>query len=456
MPYYREILLSAWPSHMVFEVGAPPPKTDATLLQSLRKADMGCWVANPKTARRNQALKTRERDHAKNASLAAPKFLSEKAREAAVTPQENRRMSEALEAMADAMLDGTTKKEVPVMYRNVEIKYSKFGVDDFDFEYVRRLQVYTALLTDRNACRYYNRTKFSGLETHIANSYANPLLQLYRFIPSLRNAALVHTASACLYEHCLLCELGFFVDMLEKADGRNCQATNFLKTFSSLPTAASLNLLEEHSPSTPLSSMIQAVNRFLLDKFSSDFSLMQPHNHAFQQLLSTKVMATIRCGHCTHEQMRAEDPFVHELVYPMKNMMRTSPRLSRPTFSQILKQSVERQDQTRGWCPKCRRYQQLSSRKQIQTVPAVLMINTTIMGSEARHLWSQPGWLPHEIGVIVQQGQFFCYEGQDLELHIQRGVYNVQVYQLVGAVADVNSGENQKPHLVSLIDGKSG
>ena len=25
------------------------------------------------------------------------------------------------------------KSEVPVMYRNVEIKYSKFGVDDFDF-----------------------------------------------------------------------------------------------------------------------------------------------------------------------------------------------------------------------------------------------------------------------------------------------------------------------------------
>jgi len=81
--------------------------------------------------------------------------------------------------------------------------------------------------------RYYNKTKFSGLETHIANSYANPLLQLYRFIPLIRNLSLNHAATSCLFENCLLCEMGFLIDMLEKAEGQNCQATNFLKTFSS-------------------------------------------------------------------------------------------------------------------------------------------------------------------------------------------------------------------------------
>ena len=82
--------------------------------------------------------------------------------------------------------------------------------------------------------RYYNKTKYSGLETHIANSYANPLLQLYKFTPMLRNLALHHTASSCLFETCLLCEMGFLFDMLEKASGQNCQATNLLKTFSGL------------------------------------------------------------------------------------------------------------------------------------------------------------------------------------------------------------------------------
>jgi PAB-dependent poly(A)-specific ribonuclease subunit 2 len=85
--------------------------------------------------------------------------------------------------------------------------------------------------------RYYNKTKYSGLETHIANSYANPLLQLYRFTPIMRNLALAHTATtSCMYQSCLLCELGFLVDMLEKASGQNCQATNFLKNFSSQST----------------------------------------------------------------------------------------------------------------------------------------------------------------------------------------------------------------------------
>lgn len=80
--------------------------------------------------------------------------------------------------------------------------------------------------------RYFNKTKFSGLETHIANSYANPLLQLYRFIPVVRNLALRHTATSCLSDGCLLCELGFLADMLEKAAGQNCQASNFLKALS--------------------------------------------------------------------------------------------------------------------------------------------------------------------------------------------------------------------------------
>jgi PAB-dependent poly(A)-specific ribonuclease subunit 2 len=80
-------------------------------------------------------------------------------------------------------------------------------------------------------------------------------------------------------------------------------------------------------------------------------------------------------------------------------------------------------------------------------------IPTGPASSEARQLWATPDWLPQEIGIIVEQGQFFCYEGQDLQLHLQRAVYPITVYELVGVVADVISGENQKPHLVSLVNG---
>ena len=432
MPYYREVLLSAWPTAMIFEVGAPPPKIDPAMLANLKRADMGGFASNPRKTRRNQAEDTRRVSRAAD-SLAAPKFLSEKARDSH-SQESERRMSDAIEALQDMVVDGATKKDVPVMYRNVEIKYSKFGVDDFDFE-------------------FYNKTKFSGLETHIVNSYANPLLQLYRFVPLIRNLALHHTATSCLFENCLLCELGFLIDMLEKATGQNCQATNFLKTFSCQSTASSLGLLEEHSPNSPLTAMIQAANRYLLDKLSQDFRQMSPQASHLEQVLSTLSVASIRCAHCMHEDRRGERALVHELLYPPKQSGKNTMRgAHRPTFSQILKASVERHETTRGWCNRCKRYQQLSTRKTIQAVPPVIMVNASLQNSESRHMWASPNWLPQEIGIILDQGQFYCYEGNDLRLHKERRVFHILEYELVGLVADINSGENQKPHLVSMID----
>ncbi|KAF1982126.1 PAB-dependent poly(A)-specific ribonuclease subunit PAN2 [Aulographum hederae CBS 113979] len=435
MPYYRETLLSAWPSHMVYEVGAPAAKIDPALLASLKRSELGGFAPNPRKTLRNQVANTRVEGRGQQ-SLVPPKFLSEKARE--MSQDSERRMSDAIDAFGDMVLDGATKKDVPVMYRNVEIKYSKFGVDDFDFE-------------------YYNKTTFSGLETHITNSYANPLLQLYRFIPLVRNLSLQHAATSCLFENCLMCEMGFLVDMLEKAGGGNCQATNFLRTFSCLSSASSLGLLEEHTPNTPLTVMIQSLNRFLLDKLATDFRQMSgpsPEQSHMDYAITTVAMTTIRCAHCLMEIKRPGTNFVHDLVYPPKPN-RNNMRSHRVTFSQVLKASVERQEQTRGWCDRCKRYQLLNTRKSIERVPDVLMINAAVHSPEAKQLWSMPNWLPAEIGIIVDKGQFFCYEGQDLKLHIQRGVYNIQVYELVGVVADINSGENQKPHLVSVIDGKS-
>lgn len=268
----------------------------------------------------------------------------------------------------------------------------------------------------------------------------------------MRNLALQHTATACLTDHCILCELGFLIDMLEKAEGRNCQATNFLRCFSKLHNAASLSILEEVSSKTSLVARIQTANRFLMETFAADFRRLQiaPQNRVMDQLMATNATATIRCAVCNQEQVRPENPYVHELVYPTKNLQ-TPSRMSRPTFSQLLKQSVERQD-VRGWCSRCNRYQALSSRKHINSVAAVLNVNTAIGETEHKQLWCHPGWLPQEIGVIVQQGQLFCYEGNDLDLHIQRGVYKVQVYELIGVVAEIRSSESQQPHLVSMVN----
>jgi hypothetical protein len=82
--------------------------------------------------------------------------------------------------------------------------------------------------------RFFNKTDYSGLETHILNSYTNALLQVLHYSTPVRRLAKSHITTNCLREHCLLCELGFVVRMLEDACGTNCQASNFCKTLGVL------------------------------------------------------------------------------------------------------------------------------------------------------------------------------------------------------------------------------
>jgi PAB-dependent poly(A)-specific ribonuclease subunit 2 len=135
MPYYREQLLSAWPSHMIFEVGAPPTNVETQLAVQLASPmkpwEHGSHGRSAKPLLRNHIENTRTSEKA-STSLQAPKFLSEKARESANDTNVERRISDVADAIGATELL-SLKAEVPVMYRNVEIKYSKFGVDDFDF-----------------------------------------------------------------------------------------------------------------------------------------------------------------------------------------------------------------------------------------------------------------------------------------------------------------------------------
>ena len=116
--------------------------------------------------------------------------------------------------------------EIPRVYRRVEIEYSKFGVEDFDFGYAQRGLLFSGADTQRS---FYNKTSYSGLETHILNSYTNSVVQAVHYVYPIRRLAKSHITLDCPREHCLLCEFGFVVRMLEDAKGINCQASNFCK-----------------------------------------------------------------------------------------------------------------------------------------------------------------------------------------------------------------------------------
>jgi len=131
MPFYRDILFSALPDNIISDVGAPPVQLDPAFLATLKPTDWGFMGRNTRGLRRNQFEDTRALGKAAGA-LHPPKFLSEKARESAMSSG----LSAAAEVKAeqpDELGMESLKLEAPAMYRNLEIKYSKFGVDDFDF-----------------------------------------------------------------------------------------------------------------------------------------------------------------------------------------------------------------------------------------------------------------------------------------------------------------------------------
>ena len=434
MPYYSEPLLSAWPSHMVFEVGASPAPIEPSLLFHMQAAELGHYAPNlnPRKLRRYQVEDTRI-GHVPT-SIAAPKFLSEKAKDAPSIGNGSK-LADAAETLAGVSLNGRaqTDEERMLKYSNVEIKYSRFGVEDFDF-------------------RYYNKTPFSGLETHIANSFINSLLQLYRFVPLIRNVAIQHAATSCVVGNCMLCEFGFLFDMLEKANGQNCQATNLLRAFGTSREAANLNLFESLSlaNNTPLSTTIQAVNRFFLKQIAHDYITMAANSDGIDEVVASKAFEAIRCMYCNNETTKPASTYVHDLVYPQLDPKHSMRYIK---FSSVLKATIEREAKNRGWCSRCRRYQQLAIRKTIQQLPFVLMINAALGHNSAmRALWETSGWLPSEIGLIVQDRNLYVFEGSDLALHVRNKSPGLMIYELVGFVAEIDTSERHQPHLVGMVN----
>lgn len=120
MPYYTSELLSAWPSHMLFEVGHPSPRVDEKTLKGMTRQDWylyGRW--NQPGRRRYQVDKVERTEE-------APRFRSQVEKERAMTAGDDQ--PEKVVGRFEGGEGG-----VPNYYKKVEIKYSRFGVEDFDF-----------------------------------------------------------------------------------------------------------------------------------------------------------------------------------------------------------------------------------------------------------------------------------------------------------------------------------
>lgn len=125
MPYYSSELLSTWPAHLVYDVGLPAPRIDEKTFKGMTRQDWylyGRWNSNGR--RRYQVDKVDRVEE-------APRFRSQVEKERVLAGAED---GEEMEKVVGRFEGG--EGGVPNYYKQVEIKYSKFGVEDFDFGYL--------------------------------------------------------------------------------------------------------------------------------------------------------------------------------------------------------------------------------------------------------------------------------------------------------------------------------
>ncbi|KAL5006813.1 hypothetical protein ScPMuIL_015619 [Solemya velum] len=331
---------------------------------------------------------------------------------------------------------------VPKRYRKVVLKYSKLGLEDFDF-------------------RHYNKTNFAGLETHIPNVYCNSMLQVLYFIEPLRTHLLSHS---CSKEFCLACELGFLFHMLDIRKGYTCQASNFLRAFRTLPEAAALGLLlteaDETSGKVNWPRLIQSWHRFLQQQLhaetcikipveekvveSSDLGTESPTNVSeatnadekvevskskkkkkkkpkkkeeseeekddekdtdtpepvpeepmklkeksiISDLYGLSMDVTLKCR-CGQETQRNVNTTLINMSYPDCSPQGPGKPPIKFTFADVVKHSFNLEQTTQAWCNVCDKYQPHFQSKILHNLPDVLALNTQLENVREIEFWKQ-------------------------------------------------------------------
>ncbi|EJD06087.1 uncharacterized protein FOMMEDRAFT_78690 [Fomitiporia mediterranea MF3/22] len=365
MPYYDSMLLSSWtpkflPPNLSYP---PPPKIPTQILSSMRMNDFVGYATLPKElqGRRNVVSTDTKKDKGR--------FRSVRPRSDQTEPETP--IEEGLE-------------EIPRPFREVSIQYSKFGVEDFDFA-------------------FYNKTEYSGLESHIVNSYTNSLVQTLHYCLPIRRLAESHILTSCNREHCFLCELGFAMRMLSDARGVNCQASNFCKTVGVLAQAFNqISYIDYGKPAHTYSDTIQGFHRFLLDQLSSEGNNF-PHNPLIipsentnpsmiaapvTQLLGLDTKTNIYCTSCKRKRQKEGMAHVTDMIFPRPSPGNNPPQAD---FASIIRESLLRSNVYKATCPLCKQFSSNESRKSVPSkdLPPVLALNTSIYeaGNSSHRLW---------------------------------------------------------------------
>uniref|UniRef100_A0A671U6I5 PAN2-PAN3 deadenylation complex catalytic subunit PAN2 n=1 Tax=Sparus aurata TaxID=8175 RepID=A0A671U6I5_SPAAU len=352
-----EQLLSDWPTALATPSPRRAPPADPEILRTMKTVGFIGYAANPRTRPRNQVpykIKDVELDYDNYNQVP----------ESPIGRDEEPHLY-----------------MVPKKYRKVTIKYSKLGLEDFDF-------------------KHYNRTLFAGLEPHIPNAYCNCMIQVLYFLEPIRCLVQNHL---CQKEFCLACELGFLFHMLDLSRGDPCQASNFLRAFRTIPEASALGLIladsDEQTGKARLGRLIQSWNRFILTQLhqetqeqegpqayrgASSSSLGSSGESAIGKLFGCEVENSSLCR-CGKETVRSSLTLLFTMHYPEQNSQEKT--IKEYDFAEILKKSICLEQSTQAWCENCEKYQPTVQTRNIRCLPDVLVINCEVNSAKEAEFW---------------------------------------------------------------------
>lgn len=419
MPYYKDFLLSNYRLDLVFEkeLAKAPRKIDPTLVEisdllgrnqlkfmAYDKAKYG-----PNTVSRYES----RRPFKNHAKLALPKFLSE--RERTPTPQPPGSPSlyrtSSNTSHADSPDDEfetsvfqsrKDKNQVPNCYKRLEIQYSKFGVQDFDFD-------------------YYNKSlgndKLPGLENQVDNLYINSLLQLYRFSPIFYNAVVACVLPEWLPTDCIdtnpkglsiLNELGYLYDMMYKSHGENVKISNFSQTLNSHPVAKAQHLLNYDELKSvsgyDLHRMVVRFNMFLVEAVARD-EAAQFSTNTLQELLNVQYEVEVRSTGCDYQEKQLVNQLSVDLVSPPQGTVyRVNSKKNQTVLTYL--EHLLNQSKTLP----CNHHAEaaphsLELKQLLVHVPPLLSLNLPFTSQEFRTIKNFKKWLVLEFYVVLSGGK---------------------------------------------------
>ncbi|MEE6512994.1 hypothetical protein FKM82_020413 [Ascaphus truei] len=350
-----ETLLSDWLSANSTPAPRRAPPVDPEILRAMKKVGFIGYSPNPRTKLRNQV----------------PYQLDNEFDSFSQVPESPIGREE------EPHLYMVAKK-----YRKVTIKYSKLGLEDFDF-------------------KHYNKTLFAGLEPHIPNAYCNCMIQVMYLLEPVRCLVQNHL---CQKEFCLSCELGFLFHMLDLSRGDPCQASNFLRAFRTIPEAAALGLIladsDEATGKMNLGRLVQSWCRFMLTQLHQETqelegpqayrgvggssSFASPGGSVIGQLFGCEVENCSMCR-CGKETVRLSTTLLFTLSYPESYNNDKAPH--DVEFVEVLRRSICLEQNTQAWCENCEKYQPTVQTRNIRCLPDVLVINCEVNSTKEAEFW---------------------------------------------------------------------